>query len=135
VIESYTLFLSALMLAGGALGDRFGRCAVFAAGIAVFTIASVACALAPTLEILIAARCVQGIGAALATPGSLALLGAVHSGAERDRAIGTWSGASAIATAAAPLLGGWLTQTFSWRAVFLINIPLVHVLSLCRAQR
>lgn len=124
VIESYTLFLSALMLAGGALGDRFGRCAIFSLGIAVFTAASVGCALAPTLEILIAARCVQGIGAALATPGSLALLSAVYSGKERDRAIGTWSGASAIATAVAPLLGGWLTQAFSWRAVFLINVPL-----------
>lgn len=124
VVESYTLFLSALMLTGGALGDRYGRCAMFALGIGVFTAASVGCALAPTLEILIVARCIQGIGAALATPGSLALLSAVYSGEERDRAIGTWSGASAIATAVAPLLGGWLTQTFSWRAVFLINVPL-----------
>ncbi|MBV8198473.1 MAG: MFS transporter, partial [Candidatus Eremiobacteraeota bacterium] len=114
----------ALMLVGGALGDRFGRRLVFSIGIAVFSAASLACALAPGLSFLIAARSVQGIGAALATPGSLALISAAYSGEARGKAIGTWSGFSAMTAAIGPVLGGWLTQTFSWRAVFVINVPL-----------
>lgn len=124
VVEGYTLFLSALILAGGTLGDRVGRRSIFAIGTALFTLASLACALAPTIAFLIAARCAQGVGAALMTPGSLALITANFSGAARGRAIGTWSGVSAMVTAVGPVLGGWLAQTFTWRAVFLINIPL-----------
>jgi EmrB/QacA subfamily drug resistance transporter len=124
VMEAYTLFLSSLILAGGSLGDLFGRRKLFAIGVAIFTLSSLACAASPSIALLIAARCVQGIGAALATPASLALITAAFTGEDRGRAIGTWSAASAIVSAAGPLLGGWLTQTFSWRAVFLINLPL-----------
>jgi len=124
IVEGYGLFLSALILVGGALGDRFGRRAVFAAGTSLFVLASVACALSPSVGVLIAARCVQGIGAALEIPGSLALITATFSGAQRGKAIGTWSGFSAVTTALGPVLGGWLAQTWSWRAVFLVNVPL-----------
>ena len=124
VVEGYSLFLSALILVGGALGDRFGRRAVFALGIVLFTIASIACAIAPSLAFLIAARCIQGIGAALLMPGSLSLITTAFSGEARGRAIGTWSGFTAIMTAIGPVAGGWLTQAISWRAVFVINLPL-----------
>ena len=124
VIEGFSLFLSALVLIGGALGDRFGRRAVFVGGIAIFTIASLGCAIAPTLLVLDLMRAVQGIGAALAMPGSLALIGAYFRGAERGKAIGTWSGFGVIAGAVGPVLGGWLAQVASWRDVFLINVPL-----------
>ena len=124
IIESYTLFLSALLLVGGVLGDRFGRREVFVTGIVVFTLSSALCAASPSLSVLIAARCLQGIGAALATPGSLALITAAYTGEERGRAIGVWSAFSAMTAALGPVLGGWLTQSFSWRAVFLINLPL-----------
>jgi EmrB/QacA subfamily drug resistance transporter len=127
VIEGYALFLSALILLGGALGDLYGRRLVFAAGIALFAAASLACAMAPTVEWLIAARCVQGIGGALATPGSLALISAAYSGEARGRAIGLWSGFSALTSAAGPIIGGWLTQSFSWRYVFLINLPIAAI--------
>lgn len=139
IIESYTLFLSALLLVGGVLGDRFGRRGIFVAGVALFTVSSLGCAVAPSLSVLIAARCLQGIGAALATPGSLALITAAYTGEERGRAIiGVWSAFSAITAALGPVLGGWLTQSWSWRAVFLINVPLgVAVLAialLCVAE-
>jgi MFS family permease len=124
VIEGYTLFLSALILVGGSLGDIFGRRLIFVIGIALFAAASAGCAGAQSIFVLNAARCVQGIGAALATPGSLALISANFSGAERGRAIGTWSGFGAMTAAIGPLLGGWLTQHASWRDVFLINVPL-----------
>ncbi len=124
VIESYGLFLSALILIGGSLGDLYGRRRVYAWGIAIFALGSAACARAPSIEVLIAARSVQGIGGALAVPGSLALITANFSGADRGRAIGTWSGFSAITAAIGPLLGGWLVQYASWRWVFLINVPL-----------
>ncbi|MBV8148985.1 MAG: MFS transporter [Candidatus Eremiobacteraeota bacterium] len=124
IVEGYSLFLSALILVGGSLGDRFGRRAIFLLGIVIFALSSLACGLAPTIEFLNAARCVQGIGAALSIPGSLALISATFSGEERGRAIGTWSGFSAITTALGPVLGGWLAQTISWRAVFFINLPL-----------
>ncbi len=123
VIEGYALFLSALILTGGALGDLYGRRLIFAIGIGIFAISSLACALANSAELLIAARCVQGIGGALSTPGSLSLISAAYSGEARGRAIGLWSGFSALTSALGPVIGGWLTQNFSWRYVFVINIP------------
>jgi EmrB/QacA subfamily drug resistance transporter len=134
VVEGYSLFLSALILIGGGLGDLFGRRAIFAAGVALFALASLACAFAPNVDLLVAARCVQGMGGALATPGSLALISASYSGAARGRAIGTWSGFSAITGAFGPLLGGWLVQSASWRFVFLINVP-IAVLTLALTAR
>ena len=127
VIEAYTLFLAALILVGGSLGDIFGRKLVFGIGIIVFTLASVACGLAPTAGILIGARAVQGIGGALLTPGSLAIISAYFDDKERGRAIGTWSGASSIVTAIGPALGGFLVQAASWRWVFFINVPLAII--------
>jgi EmrB/QacA subfamily drug resistance transporter len=123
VIEGYALFLSALILLGGALGDLYGRRLIFAIGVAIFALASLACALSTTPQMLIAARCIQGIGGALLTPGSLAMISAAYDIDERGRAIGLWSGFSALTSAAGPVIGGWLTQEFSWRYVFLINIP------------
>jgi EmrB/QacA subfamily drug resistance transporter len=122
VVEGYALFLSALLLIGGSLGDVFGRRRTYGLGIAIFTLASIACAAAPNIELLIAARCLQGVGGALATPGSLALISASFSGAARGRAIGTWSAFSIIVSAAGPVLGGWLVQTFSWRWIFTLNL-------------
>lgn len=125
VIEGYALFLSALILTGGALGDIYGRRRIFAWGIVLFAIASVGCAFAGSIDILIAARCIQGVGGALLTPGSLALISAAYTGdGARGRAIGLWSGFSALTSAAGPVIGGWLTQEFSWRYVFVINIPI-----------
>jgi EmrB/QacA subfamily drug resistance transporter len=123
VIEGYALFLSALILLGGALGDLYGRRRVFTCGVVLFAAASIACALAGSIEMLIVARCVQGIGGALLTPGSLSLISAAYSGEQRGRAIGLWSGFSALTSACGPIIGGWLTQEFSWRYVFVINIP------------
>jgi EmrB/QacA subfamily drug resistance transporter len=123
VIEIYMLLLGALMLAGGALGDRAGRRRVFVWGVSIFTLASVACGLAPGLAALVAARAVQGLGGALLVPGSLAILSASFDEQARGRAIGTWSGATAVTTAAGPVLGGWLAETLSWRWVFLLNVP------------
>jgi EmrB/QacA subfamily drug resistance transporter len=127
VVEGYMLFLSSLILIGGALGDRYGRRRLFAAGIWIFAAASIACATAVQPNFLIAARCVQGIGAALMIPESLALITAAFDARTRGRAIGTWAAASAITMAAGPVLGGWLTQEFSWRWVFWINVPLAIV--------
>ena len=124
IVEAYALGLSALLLVGGALGDRMGRRRVFASGVAVFAIASAACGLAGDIRQLVAARALQGLGAALLVPGSLALIGSAFPAAERGRAIGTWSGSTAVATAIGPALGGWLVQTVSWRAAFWINLPL-----------
>jgi EmrB/QacA subfamily drug resistance transporter len=124
VVEGYSLFLAALILIGGSLGDIFGRRLVFGTGIALFGVASMACGLAPDVRVLIVGRCVQGVGGALATPGSLALIGAAFTGDARGRAIGTWSGFSAITSAIGPLLGGWLVGLGSWRYVFFINVPL-----------
>ncbi len=135
IIEGYSLFLAALILQGGALGDLYGRRLLFGAGIALFAGASAACALAGSVETLIVARCVQGIGGALATPGSLSLLSSAYSGEARGRAIGIWSGFSALTAAAGPVLGGWLTQSFSWRYVFVINLPIAAVVLLVLALR
>ena len=127
VIEGYALFLAALILLGGSLGDQFGRKKIFALGIAVFAAASLVCAVSPNVIVLIAARCVQGVGGALATPGSLALISTTFEGAERGKAIGTWSGFASITGAAGPVLGGYLAQHASWRWVFLINLPLALI--------
>jgi len=124
VIEAYSLFLSALLLVGGSLGDRYGRRRIFNIGVVVFAIASAGCGLAANIEQLIAARAVQGIGGALLVPGSLALISSSFGEKERGKAIGTWSGFSAITTAIGPVLGGWLVEHVSWRAVFFLNLPL-----------
>jgi EmrB/QacA subfamily drug resistance transporter len=127
VVESYALFLAALILTGGALGDRLGRRRMFAAGVAVFALASAWCGLAAGIKQLIIARAVQGVGAALLVPGSLALISANFSREERGRAIGTWSGVTAIAAGVGPMLGGWLAENVSWRWIFFINLPLAVV--------
>lgn len=124
VVESYSLFLAALLLAGGALGDRFGRKRLFLIGVGVFALASAWCGLAPDIAQLIIARGLQGIGGALLVPGSLAIISASFPPERRGRAIGTWSGFSAITTAVGPVLGGWLIENVSWRAVFFLNLPL-----------
>jgi len=127
VVEGYSLFLSALILIGGSLGDIFGRRLIFSIGIAAFAVASLACAFAPNMNVLILARCIQGCGGALAVPGSLALISATYQGVARGQAIGTWSGAASLTAAAGPVIGGYLAQHFSWRYVFLINLPLAVV--------
>jgi EmrB/QacA subfamily drug resistance transporter len=124
VVEAYALFLSALLLVGGSLGDHYGRKRVFLIGVSLFAAASAWCGLAPNIEQLIAARAVQGIGGALLIPGSLAIISASFPAGKRGRAIGTWSGFSAITTAIGPVLGGWLIENVSWRAVFFLNLPL-----------
>jgi len=129
LVNAYTLCLSALLLVGGAAGDRFGRRRFFIIGASIFAAASLWCGLAPDLTQLIAARAFQGAGAALLLPCSLALIGATYDEAERGKAIGTWAGASAVATAIAPLLGGWIVDHFSWRWIFLIN-PLLALVAI-----
>jgi MFS family permease len=124
VINAYLLPLGALLLLGGAAGDRFGRVRLLIVGIAMFGAASVACALAPNLFWLLVARGLQGIGAALLMPNSLAILGAGFSGEARGRAIGIWASAGAVTGALGPVLGGWLIDTVGWRSIFLINLPL-----------
>jgi EmrB/QacA subfamily drug resistance transporter len=124
IINGYLLTLAALILLGGSLGDRYGRRKIFNLGVIWFTAASVLCALAPNSEILIAARVIQGIGGALLTPGSLAIIEATFYPEDRGRAIGAWSALGGISTAIGPLLGGWLIEAVSWRAIFFMNIPL-----------
>ncbi len=127
VVESYAVVLAALILVGGALGDRSGRRRVFVIGVALFALASVWCGLAPTIEQLIIARAAQGIGGALLTPGSLAIIEATFPPAERGRAIGTWSGFSALTSALGPVVGGWLIDHAGWRWVFFLNVPLALI--------
>jgi EmrB/QacA subfamily drug resistance transporter len=127
VIEAYSLLLAAFLLTGGSLGDEFGRRRIFLFGIVLFAAASAWCGFAPTIGQLIAARGVQGFGAALLVPGSLAIISSSFSVADRGRAIGTWSGFSAITAAIGPVLGGWLIEHVSWRAVFFINVPLAFL--------
>lgn len=124
VVEAYGLTLAALILVGGAMGDLFGRRRVFLLGVALFTLASILCGLAASVQQLIAARAVQGVGAAFLVPGSLALISASFGDRERGRAIGTWSGWTAITTAIGPVVGGWLIEHLSWRWAFFINVPL-----------
>jgi EmrB/QacA subfamily drug resistance transporter len=126
-INGYTLSLAALILLGGSLGDRFGRRRVFIIGVAWFAVASLLCGVAPNVATLVAARVLQGIGGALLTPGSLAILEASFHRDDRARAIGAWSGLGGIAGAIGPFLGGWLVQAATWRLVFLINLPLAVV--------
>ena len=127
IVDAYLLVLSSLMLAGGALGDRIGRVTVFAAGVALFGAASAWCGFANSAPMLIAARAAQGVGAALLTPGSLAIITAAFPPERRGKAIGTWSAMTSLAIIAGPLLGGWLVQAVSWRAVFYINLPIAAV--------
>jgi EmrB/QacA subfamily drug resistance transporter len=127
VVESYALTLAALLLTGGSLGDLRGRRTVFAGGVFIFAAASAWCGLSHTIGELVAARALQGVGAALLVPGSLSLISASFPEAKRGRAIGTWSGFTAITAALGPLLGGWLVQHFSWRWIFFINLPLALV--------
>src|SRR6266496_1964216 len=124
VIEAYSLLLAAFLLVGGSLGDQYGRRRVFLVGIALFAFASAWCGFAPSVAQLIIARAAQGFGAALLVPGSLAIISSSFPENERGRAIGTWSGFSAITTAVGPVIGGWLIEHISWRAVFFINIPI-----------
>src|SRR5258707_2921257 len=124
VVESYGLFLGALILVGGSLGDLFGRRRMFVMGVAIFAMASVGCGLAPNIQQLIIARSIQGVGAALLVPGSLAIISSSFDEESRGQAIGTWSGFTAITTAFGPVLGGWLVQHASWRWAFFINLPL-----------
>jgi EmrB/QacA subfamily drug resistance transporter len=124
VMESYALFLAALLLLGGSLGDRYGRRMIFGIGVALFSLASAWCGLAPGIRQLTVARGVQGVGGALLVPGSLALISANFSEQERGRAIGTWSGFTSITAAIGPVLGGWFIEHGSWRWVFFINVPL-----------
>jgi EmrB/QacA subfamily drug resistance transporter len=127
VISGYTLTLAAFLLIGGSLGDRLGRRRVFSIGIIWFAVASAACGLAPNALILIVTRLLQGVGAALLTPGSLAILEASFAPGDRSRAIGAWSGFSGVTTAAGPLLGGYLISAASWRWIFFINVPIAAV--------
>ena len=124
VINAYLLPLSALLLLGGATGDRYGRRNILLLGVTLFGVSSALCAAAASLYWLLAARALQGIGAALVLPNSLAILGSAFTGEARGRAIGTWSATSAMTAAIGPVLGGWLIDAFGWREIFLINIPL-----------
>jgi EmrB/QacA subfamily drug resistance transporter len=127
VLNAYVLALAALTLIGGALADHYGKARMLIVGCLGFGAASVACALAPSLDWLIVCRVAQGISAAILTPSSLALIGATYPKEERNRAIGVWAGASALTTAGGPVLGGWLTESFGWQWVFAINPPLALV--------
>jgi len=127
VVESYALFLAALLLVGGSMGDRYGRRRIFCTGACLFALASIWCGAAPGVGQLIVARAIQGIGGAMLVPGSLAIISASFAEERRGRAIGTWSGFTAITAAIGPVAGGWLIEHVSWRAAFLINVPIALV--------
>ena len=135
VIEAYSLLLSALLLVGGSLGDHYGRRRVFLIGVTLFALASTWCGLAPDIRQLVVARATQGLGAALLVPGSLAIISSSFPENERGRAIGTWSGFSAITTAIGPVIGGWLIEHLSWRAIFFINVPIALLIILISLWR
>ncbi len=124
IVTGYALTLAALLLLGGWMGDRYGRRLIFCVGVVWFVAASAGCALAPTVGVLIVTRVLQGVGAALLTPGSLAIIQSSFSDDDRGSAIGRWSGLGGVATAAGPLLGGYLVAAASWRWIFLINLPI-----------
>ncbi len=135
VIESYGLFLSTLILVGGSLGDHFGRRRIFLLGVSIFALASAACGASLNLQELILARSVQGVGAALLVPGSLAIISASFDEASRGQAIGTWSGFTAITTAIGPVMGGYLVEYVSWRWVFFLNLPIAAAVVAISARR
>ncbi len=135
VMESYALLLAALLLVGGVLGDRYGRRRIFVIGVSLFAISSLACALSGNVIYLITARAVQGIGAALLIPGSLALISSAYPVAERGAAIGTWSAFSAITTAIGPVVGGFLVEHYSWKWAFLVNLPVSLLLLIICVMR
>src|SRR5580658_1166706 len=135
VVESYALLLASLLLLGGSLGDLYGRRKIFLSGVLLFAIGSSWCGLAPSITSLILARGVQGIGAALLVPGSLAIISASYTENERGRAIGTWSAFTAITEAIGQVLGGWLVEHGSWRCVFFINLPMAVVVILISLWR
>jgi EmrB/QacA subfamily drug resistance transporter len=130
VLNAYLVTLTALLLLGGSLGDRYGRRRVFVVGLAWFTTASLMCGIAPNVGLLIVARAAQGVGAAMLVPGSLAIISAVFDPSHRARAVGAWSGLSGVASAIGPFVGGWLIDAVSWRLAFLINVPLAAVVAL-----
>ena len=129
IVNGYMVTLSALILLSGSLADRFGRVRLFIQGVVVFALASALCTFAPTLEWLVAGRIVQGVGGALLTPGSLAILQSGFRQQDRARAIGAWSGLTGVASAVGPFVGGWLVQIGDWRLIFLINLPLAVIVS------
>jgi EmrB/QacA subfamily drug resistance transporter len=133
-VNGYALSLASLVLLGGALGDRYGRKRVYLIGVGWFAAASLLCGLAPTVELLIAARVLQGIGGALLTPGALAILEASFTRGDRSKAIGAWSGLGGIGGALGPFLGGWLVEIGSWRYIFLINVPIALLVILVAAR-
>jgi EmrB/QacA subfamily drug resistance transporter len=134
IVSGYTLALAGLILLGGSLGDRFGRRRVFMTGVAWFALSSALCGFAPDIGVLIAARVLQGIGGALMMPGSLAIIQSSFAPQDRPRAIGAWSGLGGLASAAGPLLGGWLVVTAGWRWVFLLNLPVAVVVLVVSAR-
>lgn len=135
VVAAYTLFLAALVLIGGSLGDHFGRRRVFSAGVVLFALASAGCGFSQSPELLIAARAMQGVGAALLVPNSLAIIGASFEEEQRGKAIGTWTSLTSVTLILGPLLGGYFAENISWRAVFFINVPLaVAVLAITRSR-